>query len=143
MKIEGKKRINITCPKCHHDYAINGDALYQRKRQLIEEMEIIKAQMSAYKDEHNYSKSMLNSDGYYKKLRRRLKEKQAEYATVKTDIANADTITEINLFGAFKKKLFEVYGKEEIVKLLEECEEDMQYRDYDLAIQHHTNFNNI
>ena len=143
MNIEGKKRIVITCPHCHKDYAFNGDYLYQRKRKLAEETSVIIAQLTAYREEHSLSKKELQKDAYYKKLKRRLNEKQAESTLVKTEISNASNISELNLYWAVKKKLFQIYGKEPIMKIIEECEEEMQYNDYDMEIQRYTNFNNI
>ena len=70
MNIEGKKRIVITCPHCHKDYAFNGDYLYQRKRKLAEETSVIIAQLTAYREEHSLSKKELQKDAYYKKLMR-------------------------------------------------------------------------
>lgn len=143
MNIEGKKRIHITCPKCHHDYQFDGDALFQEKRRLAEELTVINAKISAYRDEHDCSKNALKYDSYYKRLVRRKNEIQAQYSVAKTDVANASHIAELDIFIAFKKKLFDIYGKETIMAILDECEEEMNYRDYDLAKQNHTNFNNV
>lgn len=137
MNIAGKTRIVITCPKCHHEYTFNGDALFQRRRQLAEEIRAIEAKKKAFKEENpdNYL--------YYLKLQRNLEEKKAQQAQIKTDVANATQISEVTKFIAFKKKCFQEFGKERICKLLDEVEEEMQYRDYDLAKQTYTNFNNV
>ena len=143
MNLEGKNRINIMCPKCHYEYSFNGNALFQKKRKLSEELSVIKAKISAYRAEHDCSKEALKYDSYYKNLIRRKNELEAQYSVAKTEVANASNIAEIDLFIAFKKKLFEKYGKEEMMKIIEECEEEMQYRDYDMAVQNHTNFENV
>lgn len=139
MKIEGKKRIVNTCPECNHEYSFNGDALFQRKRALEEQIKIIEAKKKAFKEENhdNYRKHP-----YYLKLQRNLEEKKAQQAQIKTDVANATQISEVTKLIAFKKKCFQEFGKEKICKLLDEVEEEMQYRDYDLAKQTYTNFNN-
>lgn len=143
MNLEGKKRINIMCPKCRYEYSFNGDSLFQNKRKLNEELAVIKAKISAYRAEHNCNKNFLQNDGYYKTLIRRKNELEAQYSVAKTEVANASNIAELDLFIAFKKKLFERYGKEEMMQIIRECEDEMQYRDYDMAIQTHTNFENV
>lgn len=140
MKIEGKKRIVITCPKCHHEYSFNGDALFQRKRALAEQIKIIEAKKIAFKEEHP---DCYKKNPYYLKLQRSLEETRAQLSEVKTDYANASHISELNLHIAFKKKCMQEFGREKIIRMLEECEEEMQFNDYDLAKQTYTNFNNV
>lgn len=139
MKIEGKKRIVITCPKCHHEYIFNGDELWQRKRYLAEQVKIIEAKKMAFKEENpkGYKKNP-----YFRKLQRNLEEVRAQLSEVKTDYANASHISELNMYVAFKKRMMQEYGKETIIRILKEIEEEMQFRDYDLAKQTYTNFDN-
>ena len=142
MNIKGKKRINIVCPKCHYEYLINGDALHHRKMALAEEIEVIKSKIVAMKAEAP-NKEALNRDPRYRSLKRRYNEVMANYMAVKNDIKNAADLSELDIFVAFKKKLKNLYGNDFVNDLLKECEEEMQYNDYDMAIQKYNHFDGV
>lgn len=139
MDIRSKPRINICCPKCHHEYFFNGDKLNQQKNELKEEMSVITARINAYKSEH----FSVKQDPYYKSLLRRKAEINVQYSKAKNDVANACNIAELELFIIFKKRLMEIYGKDEIVKILKECEEDMLGNSNETRIQRYSNFQNV
>lgn len=137
------KRVSITCPKCKTMYSIDEQGLRTRKRELQELLGILRAKMAAFRNEHP-SKNAQNKHPYYKKLKRQYAETEVQLKQVKNDISNLSDISKRELFEAFKIALYNKYGKDEIIKILLECEDDLRMNSvYDTAKQTHTNFEGV
>ena len=128
------KPIHFTCPKCHADFEFAGGTLVKRSDDLKKEIAVLMARMQSHKNEYG-------KDRYYKNLVRQLQEKQAQYREIKSQVQLASEQSEIHLFILFKKACKKKWGDEVIDKMLIECEQELSYRTYDMAIQNHNNFN--
>lgn len=127
------KPLHFTCPKCHADFEFAGGKAMREKTELAKEIEVIKAKMQTHRNQYG-------KDGYYRKLVKEFQDRSARYTEVKQIVQLASEISELQLFYAFKKECKRRFGEEVINKILEECEEALSYRVYDMAIQNHTNF---
>lgn len=130
-----KKPIHFTCPKCKADFEFAGGEIMRQKNELLEDIKVIKARMQNHRNEHG-------KDGYYFKLVKQLNDKEAQYQKAKHAVQIASEQSEIHLFILFKMECKRRFGDEVINQILEECEQELTYRVYDMAIQDHTNFEN-
>jgi hypothetical protein len=130
------KPIHFTCPKCRADFEFNGGDLVRQKNQISEEMQVLTAKMQACKEEQGKNE-------YYHRLVRRYEEKKSQLMALKHAIQLASEQSEVQLFILFKKECMRRYGKEEIIKILKECENEMCFRTYDMAIQDHNTFDGM
>ena len=129
------KPLHFTCPKCHADFEFNGNKAAREKAELSREIEIIKAKMQTHRNQYG-------KDGYYRKLVKQLQDKNARYSEVRQLVQMGSETGELQKYALFKKKCKQRFGEEVINELLNECEEELSYRIYDMAIQDHTNFEN-
>lgn len=130
------KPIHFTCPKCRTDFEFNGGKLAQQKADMAYQITVIKAKMQAHRNEYG-------KDKYYYSLARKEKELTAEYTKIKKLVQLASEQSEAQLFILFKKECMARFGKEEVIKILKECEQEMSYRTYDMAIQDHNTFDGM
>lgn len=128
-----RKPIHFTCPKCHADFEFNGGDIVRRKNELREELNILLAKMQTRRNEYG-------KDSYYKHLSKLMKDKQVEYGKAKKAVQIASEQSEIHLFILFKAEMRKLLGDEVVDKILQECEDELSYRVYDMAIQNHNNF---
>lgn len=131
-----KKPIHFTCPKCHSDFEFAGGDIVKRKNELANEIGIIQAKMKTHKN-------LCGKDKYYHNLDKQLKDKMNQLREAKQAVQLASEQSEIHLFILFKKACKEKFGVELVNKMLEECENELSYKVYDMAIQKFNNFNNL
>lgn len=131
------KPIHFKCPKCGYDLHFNGSALIRKKADLINEKHIIMAKMATYKANGGIK------DEYYKKLIKKNADIDTQIASIKNQISFAADEGERQMFIAFKKACKRKWGDEVINQMLIDLEDDFSYSDYDMAIQNHTNFDNV
>jgi len=128
-----KKPIHFTCPKCHADFEFAGGEIVKRKNEVAHDVALLLSAIQKEKAEHGKTTRL-------KRLNVKLSEKQAELQRMKTAVQIASEQSELHLFILFKKECMKRFGEEVIVKMLEECEQELSYRVYDMAIQNHNNF---
>lgn len=131
-----RKPIHFTCPKCHSDFEFAGGDIVRRKNELQMEIGIIQAKMKTHRN--SYGK-----DKYYYNLNKQLQDRQNQLRVAKQAVQLASEQSEIHLFILFKKACKEKFGDEVINNILEQCESELSYRVYDMAIQKFNNFNNL
>jgi len=127
------KPIHITCPKCHYDLEFNGGKYVSEKNELADDIRTLKARMQTYRNEYG-------KDGYYYRLVKQLKDKEVQYSRAKHMVQLLSEQSEINLFCLFKKVCMKEFGEEKITKMLQECEDELVYRNSEIRKQNHTNF---
>lgn len=130
------KPIHFTCPKCRTDFEFNGGKLAQKKADMAYQIQVLKARMQTHRNRYG-------KDGYYHKLVKEEKELEAEYSKIKRLVQLACEQSENQLFILFKKECMARFGKEEVIKVLKDCEDQMSYRTYDMAIQDHNTFDGM
>lgn len=128
-----RKPIHFTCPKCRSDFEFAGGKLVKEKNELAQRLSVIEAKMQNRRNE-------CGKDAYYYKLLKEKKDILPRYTAVKQAVQLASEQSEIHLFIMFKKRLCEKYGKEEIIKLLQEFEDDLSYTTEELMRQKYNNF---
>lgn len=131
-----KKPIHFTCPKCHTDFEFAGGDIVRRKNELANEVGIIKAKMKTHRNEYG-------KDKYYHNLTKQLQDKENQLRQAKQAVQIASEQSEIHLFILFKKACKQKFGDEVVNKMLEECEAELSYKVYDMAVQKFNNFNNL
>lgn len=130
------KPIHFTCPKCRADFEFDGGKIVRYKNDLKYEISVLKARMQNHRNDYG-------KDGYYFKLAKQLKEKEAQYSQAKQAVQMASEQSEIHLFILFKKECKKRFGDEIINKILAECEQELSFRVYDMAKQDHNTFSGM
>lgn len=128
-----KKPIHITCPKCHYEYELNGGQIIAEKNRLLDDFMTLKAIAQHHRNTYGKNKK-------YKELLKDLKTAEVKYIRAKQMVQFAAEQSEIHLFILFKKMCIEKLGKDEVIKMLEECENELSYRTDELAKQRFNNF---
>lgn len=115
MDVRYLKRVTVTCPCCHKELAFNGQKLHEKKKELQLDYARITEKLRSRKIR----------DGYYKDLIRQQAEVLAALKDVKNQIDAASNITEKEVYEAFKQRMYQKLGREETLKILQECEEEL------------------
>lgn len=116
------KRITRTCPYCKKEIAFNG-------MKMQEEIDNVKEQLAGLqkrKKEYLADTGRRKTDEYYRRMKVQEQKLQNMLQTMNENMRNLRAISEAEKFEALKQKLYAKYGREEIIALLEECEEEMQ-----------------
>lgn len=115
------KKITRTCPHCKKEIAFSGTKIQG-------EIDDVKAQMASLqmRKKDYLAKTGRKTDGYYKGMKAQEQRLQNRLQQLNENMRNLRAIMETEKFEALKQKLYQKYGREEIIALLEECEEEMQ-----------------
>lgn len=136
MNLKQTKPIHLRCPKCGHDFAYNSNHIEKEIDRLKCEISSIMSRIENYKREHkNWVK-----DTDYRNLQFALKRRQAQLVEIKKARKATKIQIELQVNSIFRQLVRDRLGKEEVVKLLKEAEEQMVYYDWDMAKQTFTRF---
>ena len=140
MELKQEKPIHLRCPKCGYDFAYNTNHIEEEIDKLKNEITSITNQITQYKTENPEE---YQAQEWYKRAKKALSLKQAKISKLKK--ARKATATEIKLqtFSIFRALVAERIGKEEMLKLLKQAEDEMIYYDYDMATQTFTRFEGV
>lgn len=140
MELKQEKPIHLRCPKCGYDFAYNTNHIEEEIDKLKNEITSITNQISQYKAENPEE---YQAKEWYKRAKKAVALKQAQISKLKK--ARKATATEIKLqtFSIFRALVAERIGKEEMLKLLKQAEDEMIYYDYDMATQTFTRFEGV
>lgn len=140
MELKQEKPIHLRCPKCGYDFAYNTNHVEGEIDKLKKEITSIESQIAQYKVENPEE---YQSEEWYKRAKKAVALKQVQISKLKK--ARKATATEIKLqtFSIFRALVAERIGKEEMLKLLKQAEDEMIYYDYDMATQTFTRFEGV
>ena len=137
MELKQAKPIHLRCPKCGYDFSYNTNHIEEEVDKLKNEITSISRQIAQYKAENS---SDYNSKEWYKKAKKAVSIRQAQLSEVKKARKAAAVEIQLQTFQIFKNLVAERIGKEEMLKLIKEAEDEMIYYDYDMATQKFTRF---
>lgn len=129
------KPIHFTCPKCHADFEFAGGEIVKQKNDIHQHLMIVNAKIQTeLKRKHGHKTP------YYYDLMKQAEDLKTQYSAIKKAAQLASEQSEIHLFILFKIACKKRWGDEVINKMLKECEEELVFKNYDMAIQKHNNF---
>ena len=137
MELKQAKPIHLRCPKCGYDFSYNTNHVEEEIDRIKNEITSISRQIAQYKTEN--SKDFQEKE-WYKKAKKAVAIKQAQLSEYKKARKATDVEIKLQTFQIFKKLVAEKIGKEEMLKLIKEAEDEMIYYDYDMATQKFTRF---
>lgn len=140
MDLRQNKPIHLRCPKCGHDFSFNGNKIIQEKQSVAKEIQTLMAKMS---DMVSQNGSLVKKSPEYKRLKARLEDAQLRSQALKNLNRNLSEFSELERYKIFHKKVKSVLGDEKTIQLIKESEDELVYRDYDMAIQKFTNFDGV
>lgn len=135
MELRQSKPIHMKCPKCGHDFSFNGNRVVQDIQEQKNRMAQIDKAIAEAK-----SNNIEKDTPYYKRLIRHKKDCAMQLVALKNVRRNLVENAEIEKYKVFYNLVKQVLGEKKTVDLVKEAEESIVYRDYDMAIQKHNNF---
>ena len=137
MELKQTKPIHLRCPKCGYDFSYNTNHIEEEMDRLKNEVTSISRQIAQYKAENtkNFTKNE-----WYKKAKKAVAIKQAQLSEYKKARKATNVEIQLQTFQIFKNLVSERIGREEMLKLIKEAEDEMIYYDYDMATQKFTRF---
>lgn len=142
MELKQVKPIHLRCPKCGYDFSYNSNHIEAEIEKLKCEITLIKKQITQYKID-NPDPNVRNRDIWYRKAQAAIAAKEAQMREYKKSRKATYTEIEIQKAYIFKKLVAEKIGKDEMIKLSEEAENQMVYYVWDMSKQRFTNFNGV
>lgn len=136
MELKQAKPIHLRCPKCGYDFSYNTNHIEEEMDRLKNEITSISRQIAQYKAEN----PDFQAKEWYKKAKKAVAVKQAQLSEYKKARKATNVEIKLQTFQIFKKLVAERIGKEEMLKLIKEAEDEMIYYDYDMATQKFTRF---
>lgn len=135
MDLKQSKPIHLKCPKCGHDFACNTNRIEEDYQAAKIKANSIKKKMAELKD-----KNVSAQSPEYKRLGRLLADTNAQIVAIKKVRSALSDESERQLFLVFRKLVKGVIGEEKTMLLLKEAEDELCFRNYDMAVQRHSNF---
>lgn len=135
MDLRQSKPIHMKCPKCGHDFGANTNHIIQELQLQKNRVTQIKKELSELKQ-----KGVTRNAPQYKRLRTQVDECNARIVALKNVRRNLCENAELEKYKVFYSLVKQKLGEKETVDLVKEAEDCIVYRDYDMAIQRHTNF---
>ena len=128
------KPIHIRCPYCKKDLQYNGASIKSQKEGLLQRISSLNSKIQQEKDPKKKSKIL-----------RELNETKFRLKLLSEDIHMLCQMSEVETLKIFKRKVKDVIGEKEYLRLIEESEkqylEDNTFNYYDLAKQNFNTFN--
>ena len=140
MELKQTKPIHLRCPKCGYDFSYNTNHIEEEMNRLNNEVTSLSRQIAQYKAEKpkNFAKNE-----WYKKAKKAVAIKQAQLSEYKKARKATNVEIQLQTFQIFKNLVSERIGREEMLKLIKEAEDEMIYYDYDMATQKFTRFDGV
>lgn len=135
MDLKQSKPMHLKCPKCGHDFAVNTKRIEEDYMLLKAKATKIKAELEVLNERNVSQKSPER-----KRLKALLADTNAQIVAIKKVRKALSEESEIQKYIIFYKKVKSIIGEEMTVKLMKEAEEELIFREYDLAIQKGNNF---
>lgn len=135
MDLKQKKPVHLKCPKCGHDFSCNTNRIEEDYNNLKIKATSIKARLTAMK-----SKNMSTNSPEYKRLKALEADTVAQITAIKKARTAMNREMEVQKYMIFKNLVKGILGEEKTIALLKEAEEEMVFREYEMAIQKSTNF---
>jgi DNA-directed RNA polymerase subunit M/transcription elongation factor TFIIS len=132
------KPIHLRCPKCGYDFSYNSRHIENEYDKVKTEIRVIIEKITEM-NKDNVSKNAPER----KRLVKRLNDAQVRLAAIKRTRKSVSESIESDKEKIFRQKIKALIGEEKYVKLRQECEDEMAYNLYDMAIQNHNRFNNL
>ena len=130
---KANKPIHIRCPYCHKDLQYNGASIKSQKEGLCKRIKTLESKLSTETDPRRK-----------KAILKQLNDTKFKLKLLSEDIHMLSQMSEIETLKIFKRKVKEIIGQEECIRILEEAEkqylEDNTFNYYDLAKQNFNNF---
>ena len=139
MELRQNKPIHLRCPKCGHDFSFNGNKIVQERQAVSQEISILKAKITEIKQRPGFKKTWPE----YKRVCAKLDDAIARITAINAAYRNMSEHSEIEKYKIFYTKVKKILGEQKTVELIREAEDELIYRDYDMAIQKHNNFNGV
>lgn len=140
MELKKEKPIHLRCPKCGYDFAYNTNHIEEEIDKLKNEITSISCQIAQFKAEN--PKNFAENE-WYKKAKKAVAIRRAQLSEYKKARKATNIEIKLQTFEIFKKLVAERIGKEEMLKLVKEAEDEMLYYDYDMATQTFTRFEGV
>lgn len=137
MDLKQTKPIHLKCPKCGHDFACNGNHIEEEYYSLKVKANSIKAKMAELKDK------CCTTTAEYKRLCRLHADTNAKITAIKKVRSALSDESERQLFKVFRNLVKRELGEEVTMKLLHEAEEELCFREYDMAVQKNNRFSGV
>ena len=137
MDLKQTKPIHLKCPKCGHDFACNGNHIEEEYFSLKVKANSIKAKMAELKDK------CCTPTAEYKRLCRLYADTNAKISAIKKVRSALSDESERQLFKVFRNLVKRELGEEVTMKLLHEAEEELCFREYDMAVQKNNRFSGV
>ena len=125
----------MRCPKCGHDFSVNGNRIVQDLQFQRDRMTQINKAFIELKN-NNVGKNTPK----YKRLVQQKADCQQQITALKNIHRNLTENAEIEKYKVFYNLVKQVLGEKKTIDLIIEAEDSIVYRDYDMAIQKHNNF---
>lgn len=138
MDLKQKKPIHLRCPKCGHDFACNTNRIEEDYHIAKNKAANLKAKLAELNDK-NISKNAPE----YKRLKRLHEDAIAQIVAIKKVRQALNREMEIQKYNIFKKLVKGIIGEQKTIELLKEAEDEMAFREYDMAIQKNNRFNGV
>ena len=140
MELKQAKPIHLRCPKCGYDFSYNTNHIEEEMDRLKNEVTSISRQIAQYKAENP---KIFSKNEWYKKAKKAVAIKQAQLSEYKKARKATNVEIQLQTFQIFKNLVSERIGREEMLKLIKEAEDEMIYYDYDMATQKFTRFDGV
>lgn len=135
MDLKQRKPVHLKCSNCGHDFAVNTNRIEEDYALLKSKATRLKAELELLNEKNVSQKSPER-----KRLRALIADTNAQIVAIKKVRQALSRETEIQKYIIFYNKVKSVIGEEKTIKLIKEAEEELIFREYDLAIQKGNNF---
>lgn len=132
------KPVHLRCEKCGYDITYNAGQVTREIEVLGNEILSINKQLASFKAQH--TKKECQESQWYKNAIKALNIKKGQMAELKQVRKHGDMEVKLQSLQEFVNRCKEEFGRERVIELLQECENDMVYHDYETAIQRYTDF---
>lgn len=130
------KPIHIHCPYCHKDLQYNGASIKSQKEGLCNRVKSLQLKLKAETDSKKKQKIL-----------KQLNETKFRIKLLSEDVHMLSQMSELETLKIFKRKVKEIIGQEECIRIFEESEkqylEENTFNYYDLARQNFNTFNGV
>ena len=135
MDLKQYKPVHLKCPKCGYDYSCNTN-------RIEEDYEVAKVRLASINKEMALEKEKSNGKKTprYNRLLSLQRDALTQIAAIKKARKSMMQEMELQKYVIFKDLIKGILGKDRTIELLQEAEEQMQYNDYDMAIQKFNRF---